>query len=1069
MILFYVLALWQTSCQKILEYRFGETLGKYVFDSSLNNRHGFVSAVNANWTNRGIYLTGDDDKIAPKSFTFIIPATVFMWVLPIEYTGSMFSLKNFENKRMILSFFNGKLIMYRQDGRRTNYRIHNSKLNEHKWILVRAFLKPRTYASNYTPYIEKSLSDNNYRATNQIVSMNIGAIGRRFPAIAAFIWYFVIITGEIENSIYYSTQNSCDANLECNRCSYYIIDPIYEKICLSNSTDVNSSSSISVCSSNFCGNYTFVNNCTCTGFCLYYFTNNSNSCQNYTNYCDLPLVDVGADCCLSMCSSCSDADSCTMCLDSSAEPVDPIIKGKDPCECSDGYWGTPSSSLTNLTCKKCPLSCSKCTNEILCTECSDSNAIIINSLCKCKEGYSAQENITHFECIPCSSTCKSCNSSQCLECYTNLSTPVGQSCVCTDGYYLEKTSSNYECLLCPSSCTKCSSLTNCSKCFDPLAKLSNGKCSCPNLFIGSGTLSNPCVPVCGRACTACSTQNTCTNCYDTNANIIDGKCTCMIGFYLNNSDKRSCLQCGRGCYKCDESGMCEECFDTNSASEYADCECLEGYYGEYLEVSNNLTCFRCNSDCMICTSFDNCTSCVDENAYSNEGICECKEKSFNSSVTNMCEPCHSDCKSCNTSTECLICISKYADPDEFQGCKCREGFYNDSALSSENSCKKCHNLCQKCESLNKCLKCKGGNTKIVDGICQCAPGYYFKEKSSVDCDACITFKEAESCKKDCGKGKAWHNLTCVNCPQNCLDCDDSLNCLECVEGMKSENGKCVCLKAQKLENNKCVTQYFKLTISVGLNNSILLDFDENLESNLKTSSLKLYVSGNSEDIILTKKNEKEYIVDLKETQIFTISSAFSLEISSPLYSSNNSMLKNYEYYGDLSPSPKTQFAKAMKSTMKGVMTSTFASAMVSNPASCWILINTIQIIIYLPLSPINYSTKILEFLQALAGYSILPNLMEYMFDAETSSKPIQRFQRVGLSTTVFWINIGQNFVMLIFNLSIWPFLILGSKFPYISGPCFKLLQNYKYSLFLRFWIEVYLELGLFSLIQIQSV
>ena len=435
----------------------------------------------------------------------------------------------------------------------------------------------------------------------------------------------------------------------------------------------------------------------------------------------------------------------------------------------------------------------------------------------------------------------------------------------------------------------------------------------------------------------------------------------------------------------------------------------------------------------------------------------------------MCKPCHDDCSTCTNPNQCSTCISENSYPDGESGCICEIGYYNISSLASPKSCKPCTNRCQSCLDKDLCLNCKGVNTKLIKGICDCEPGYYFKSDSSIDCEICITFKEAKSCRKDCGKGKAWFNLNCVYCSDYCLDCDDSLFCIECKEGMKIDNGKCVCLKAQNLLNGECVYQYFELSLAIGQNNTMFLEFNEELESDLELDRLKLYIDGSSKEIGLEKKGNRNYAVNLKESKFFIITTAFSLSLNSPIYSSNNSVLKSYEYYGDFLPSPATPFAKAIKSTMKGVMSSTFASSMLSNPASCWILLNTIQIIIYLPLSPLKYPSKILEFLQSLAGYSIVPNLMEFLFDAETSSNPDQRLERVGLSTTVFWINVGQSFVMLIFNLILWPFLFAGSKLPYLSPFCIKLMRNYRYNLFIRFWVEVYLELGLFSMIQIQSV
>ena len=287
--------------------------------------------------------------------------------------------------------------------------------------------------------------------------------------------------------------------------------------------------------------------------------------------------------------------------------------------------------------------------------------------------------------------------------------------------------------------------------------------------------------------------------------------------------------------------------------------------------------------------------------------------------------------------------------------------------------------------------------------------------------------------------------------------------------MKELDGKCVCFKAMELREDECVYRYFYLKIDVMANYSIVLKFNEEIEGDFDISLLKFYLSGKSIEVFMEKKDDKEFWIEMKKKYFFNVSTEFSISIKAPLYSIKNSILEKYQYSGNLPASPKTAFSKAVKSAIKGVMSTTFATAMVSNPASCWILLNTLQIIIYLPLSPINFSVNILEFLQSIAGYSVLPNIMEFIFDTDSSSKPIDRFKRVGLKSSVFLINFGQSLFVLIVNIGIFPLILIGARLPYVSEICTQLMKNYRYNLFIRFWIETYLELGLFSLIQIQSV
>ena len=95
--------------------------------------------------------------------------------------------------------------------------------------------------------------------------------------------------------------------------------------------------------------------------------------------------------------------------------------------------------------------------------------------------------------------------------------------------------------------------------------------------------------------------------------------------------------------------------------------------------------------------------------------------------------------------------------------------------------------------------------------------------------------------------------------------------------------------------------------------------------------------------------------------------------------------------------------------------------------------------------------------------------MKEIFDSDSTSKPIEREQRSGIESSVLWINIGPNTLLFILYIVLIPFVLIGTKIPYISDRCYVFLENYKFSFFIRFWIQVYLDFGIFSLIQIHSV
>jgi hypothetical protein len=149
---------------------------------------------------------------------------------------------------------------------------------------------------------------------------------------------------------------------------------------------------------------------------------------------------------------------------------------------------------------------------------------------------------------------------------------------------------------------------------------------------------------------------------------------------------------------------------------------------------------------------------------------------------------------------------------------------------------------------------------------------------------------------------------------------------------------------------------------------------------------------------------------------------------------------------------------------------TLGISLMSNPASAWILVNTLQLISYLPISSNFMTTNIKNFCTALAGFNILPNPISYMFDEDASDPPNDDLQSAGIETSVFWVNAGQNASVLILMIILCPFIVMLSKVPLteMSLKLQRILKNYRYGLFLRYWIQAYLDLAIFALVQMMA-
>lgn len=676
----------------------------------------------------------------------------------------------------------------------------------------------------------------------------------------------------------------------------------------------------------------------------------------------------------------------------------------------------------------------------------------------------------------CPEKCESCDSSKnCLTCLDPMRIVLNGECVCIDHYFGNFTDNfNTTCQECSENCVLCLNNSYCLTCKDANATAVNGTCLCNDGYYDkevSVDLVNcqQCMSVCGK----CNGSSYCLTCTHENAEAVDGVCLCNDGYYDKEVlvDLINCQECSLGCKTCTDLLICTECLDVNAIIVDGYCVCKPGMYGTVSSVSSVSGCDLCHLDCTECINYDYCTKCSNPKTYALDGVCFCKDHYYKLPKEPLvtCSPCNEDCKTCTDSTLCTECNSKYAVPYNSQGCQCKQSYFNTTSLTKYSSCQKCENLCQTCSSLEYCTECSGNNTQMVSNKCTCLPGYYYPGSPSTDCKFCTDYRVAETCRLNCAKGTGWYKGQCEKCKDYCVECDDNLMCLECASGMQIVNGLCECFKAEVIIDGKCEPKYFNVSMSIGINNEIGLEFSEETEILLGNKDFKLYFFGDRQEVEVGGTNFKSYLIKQTKFESFLQATQVDIEINKVVYSTENSQLNDYELKGYFIATPLTPFAAAIKSTTKSVMTVTFASAMVSNPAACWILINTIQIIAYMPLTLLDYPSNILDFIQAIGDYSIIPNFMPKILNKDSSSQPIKRLQKSGIKSSVFWVNAGPNTIILLLYIALSPFIYLGSKLPYTHEKCQEMLNSFKYNLFIRFWTETYLEFGLFSLIQIESV
>ena len=354
---------------------------------------------------------------------------------------------------------------------------------------------------------------------------------------------------------------------------------------------------------------------------------------------------------------------------------------------------------------------------------------------------------------------------------------------------------------------------------------------------------------CVEGCNECYLEEesnfiNCTSC-DEGYKLFNGKCIkdCNIG------ENEKCLECKT---EIGENNQCLNCnegyyLDINYNKE----ECKKIEIDNCIEVileSNNLKCVNCslgfmlyNNECIeACDIGDNekCASC--KSIYEQKEFCDSCNSGYyldNEIDPTRCQSCEiENCKNCKKISGNITCIS------------CKEGF----TLFNETCFKSCDKNCEQCyfDGINDgiCLKCKEtyflkenyilidhlyekekNCSKCPEGCSNCFDFYVGNDKISLNCSTCINGYKISNyiCEKQCDVGEEnlcltcndtiknrcatcnlgyyldINNGTCISCEvDNCIKCQLSGVCLECIEQYEPLNGKCF-KTCQKGENEKC--------------------------------------------------------------------------------------------------------------------------------------------------------------------------------------------------------------------------------------------------------------------------
>lgn len=265
-------------------------------------------------------------------------------------------------------------------------------------------------------------------------------------------------------------------------------------------------------------------------------------------------------------------------------------------------------------------------------------------------------------------------------------------------------------------------------------------------------------------------------------------------------------------------------------------------------------------------------------------------------------------------------------------------------------------------------------------------------------------------------------------------------------------------------------------------NIIYLILDKPLKTNLNESDFSInFIPNVSVNYDFSTNSSNFYIFKLfpeedvkKGTSIILVIVSSKVIISIDHYVLNQRTFTNKLYQYDFpyqSPKSVQAVSNSTKKVVQAAASSSILVGLLSNPSCFWVLMNTLEIISFLPLNDIPYSAQLETFFTSFGVFNLVPNPIKDLVSFDQNLTPYSEAKNYGFDTSLFHINAGTYLVNLAFFLLIIPFLYLGYKIPnkFLSDKCKKLLNNYRYNFFLRFWIQSFLNLTILACIQIKSV
>ena len=833
-------------------------------------------------------------------------------------------------------------------------------------------------------------------------------------------------------------------------------------------------------------------------------TDNAVLQTNYTCSCSASYVWTGSECeaCYLTCEDClgTAANQCVDCVSGLTLQVD------NSCTCGLYFY----LDLETAMCNDCDNTCAGCSGpgSYSCVTCKD-NASLIAGLCICNDGWYWDGG----DCRACDKSCLRCNGPAAQDCICGENfTKINEVCTCNEGYFVQDTI----CQSCDQSCLTCFGpyYYHCTSCSNILLEIVCVN-SCPVGFLEA---SGNCTMIVTDMPTVKFVFDTLDGVFVDGINGIEALTGDSVSYYpiLDTSDPIPAYQ--RGIYFTGTGSYLSLPYHNPdlllfgirfSISTWINPSSPDGAL--FYKSHNSMLIFSA----VLADLYLNCSVLIDNKQYSFESIYPISTDQWNHllisihyvNLTSILLYVNELCTVSTVATEAPFVdavgtmyvgttssFSRY-----FQGFIYSIAiFYLNPSLDSLaiSTCDQC-NICPVSGICLPICNLTSYSSDSLDNCILCSQNCYTGCRNSQNCSLCYDVNclacsnyDQFSCTMcmenyvvknskcvECSETEFYNNdtKTCCECEGLCQSCLSPTLCLNCRENSSLDsNGMCICNQGYSL-NITCIRNVFTALITINSTNYVTIIFTEPLSTKLNVADVSITINSNSiQAYDVDYIDNYSYLIVVNYTQDINTGDKLQLEFNHQLLSQNNSILNVTHLaislfastYSNISATIAQLRTYSQAGVAAGASVAFSVSIININPSTFFHFLNNAEMYYYASLYAVDVDPGLVAFLDELRVVSRIPNIYSYVIDRRNGANLDGKVKNYWYDTNLILLNSGVNLTIMTILFMI-VCIINGFKMinnAWIKEKSENLLDYFRYSVFLRLWIQSYMEILLNSLI-----